>query len=160
MDRLNGFTLVELIAAMTIAGVLVTVGIPSLMDLVQRNAVTTASNELLSTLLLARSEAVRQEAPTTLTPFPAGDGWQVDTVVNLVTVNQLTHTMENKNITVASNLFSAGNSITYNPRGRATTAIVAGDSIDVSFDGVVMSHICLTLTGRPFIQMASEGACP
>ncbi|MFC1747251.1 GspH/FimT family pseudopilin [Pseudomonadota bacterium] len=62
----SGFTLVELIMVLTVVSILVTVGIPSFMNIVSSSKVATASNYLVSTLHLARSEAVRSGTNTVL----------------------------------------------------------------------------------------------
>ncbi|MCU7878639.1 MAG: GspH/FimT family pseudopilin [Candidatus Thiodiazotropha sp. (ex Lucinoma borealis)] len=146
MIRIYGFTLIELMIAIGLAGILITVGIPSYLDLIQRNIVTTTSNDLLGALLYARSEAVRQEVTATLTP--EADGW----LLTSGGVTLLDHTIDSNHITID------GDPLTYSPRGRA--GLVATQSIDVSYKGTLVSHVCLSLTGRPFIKMVEDGGCP
>ena len=146
MFRSQGFTLLELMIAISIGAILVVVGIPSYFNLIQRNTVTTTSNELLGALLYARSEAIRQEVQATFTP--AANGWSVVSGGDTL----LTHTVENNHISIN------GDAITYSPRGRASLA--ATRSIDISYESTIKSRVCLNLTGRPFIKMAESGACP
>ncbi|MCF1439660.1 MAG: GspH/FimT family pseudopilin [Candidatus Thiodiazotropha taylori] len=146
MKGTKGFTLIELMMAVVIAAILLSVGIPAFLTLSERTSVSTTSNEMLAALLLARSEAVRQESNTTFTP--SGNGWQVDTGV----LNLLTHTVDSNSITIS------GNAVTYNSRGRA--ALNDTDAISISFNGEVKSRICLSLTGRPFVRKAEDGLCP
>ncbi|MCU7926032.1 MAG: GspH/FimT family pseudopilin [Candidatus Thiodiazotropha sp. (ex Dulcina madagascariensis)] len=150
MYRKKGFTLIELLIAVVIAAVLATVAIPSLISLTQRNTVTGTGHDLLGALMLARSQAAADEENTIFTPL--ANGWQVDNTNVLNPVNHLTHTVDNDNITIA------GNAITYNSRGRA--ALLPGASIDISYDGELLSRVCLSLTGRPFIRSVKDGACP
>src|SRR5690606_25670853 len=63
---LRGFSLLELMVALTVLGILLGVGVPSFATLTQNNRVTTQTNELVSALNLARSEAIRRGAPTTV----------------------------------------------------------------------------------------------
>ncbi|MES9832150.1 MAG: GspH/FimT family pseudopilin [Candidatus Thiodiazotropha sp. LLP2] len=146
MKGTKGFTLIELLMAVIVAAILVAIAIPAFIDMTEQNAVSTTSNELLGGLLLARSEAVRQEELTTFTPL--NDGWQVDAAG----VNLLTHVVDNVNLTID------GDPITYNARGRA--ALDNTESIEISYEGTVQSRICLSLTGRPFIRSVENGACP
>ncbi|MCG7995389.1 MAG: GspH/FimT family pseudopilin [Candidatus Thiodiazotropha taylori] len=146
MKGTKGFTLVELLMAVVVASIILTIAIPAFLDLSERTSVATTSNELLAGVLLARSEAVRQEANVTFTP--QADGWQVDAGVT----NLLNHSLDSELVTIN------GNAVTYNPRGRA--ALADTDSISISFDGEVKSRVCLSLTGRPFIRLAEDGACP
>ncbi len=59
MKKHSGFTLVELMITMAIVGILLTVGVPSLKTFMQSNQLIAASNELVSALHVARSEAIK-----------------------------------------------------------------------------------------------------
>ncbi|MES9968646.1 MAG: GspH/FimT family pseudopilin [Candidatus Thiodiazotropha sp.] len=151
MHKYQGYTLLELLVTLAIAAVLFAFVVPGFQSLSERNNVSTTSNELVSALLYARSEAVRIEDTVTLTPEV--DGWLVTTNNGEDIVDQ---TVGNENITLAENI--ASNDVTYNSRGRAN--ITAGDSIDISYDGTLKSRVCLSLTGRPYIKSVAEGNCP
>jgi type IV fimbrial biogenesis protein FimT len=55
----TGFTLIELMITLAIVGILLTVGVPSLKTFMQGNQLIAASNELISALHVARSEAIK-----------------------------------------------------------------------------------------------------
>lgn len=55
----SGFTLIELMITLAIVGILLTVGVPSLKTFMQGNQLIAASNELVSALHIARSEAIK-----------------------------------------------------------------------------------------------------
>lgn len=61
-----GLTLVELMVTLAVFAVLVGIAAPAFGNLVEQNRVTSAANAFLTTLHLARSEAVRRGAPVTL----------------------------------------------------------------------------------------------
>jgi len=56
----SGFTLLELIVAISIAGILMAMAIPSFNNVIRNNRLTTYANELVTSLNLARSEAVKR----------------------------------------------------------------------------------------------------
>ena len=56
----SGFTLIELMVTLSVAVILITVGIPSYQDIVRNNRVTAISNEMLTALYFARSEAIKR----------------------------------------------------------------------------------------------------
>lgn len=60
MTKTRGFTLVELMVTLAVVAILLTVGIPNLRDLVRNNSLTAATNLFVSSLNIARSEAIKQ----------------------------------------------------------------------------------------------------
>jgi len=59
MKKYSGFTLIELMITLIIVGILLAVGVPSLKSFMQGNQLIAASNELVSALHVARSEAIK-----------------------------------------------------------------------------------------------------
>ena len=56
----NGFTLIELMVTISIMVILVTMAVPSLQALIERNAVAGQVDSLVSSLITARSEAIKR----------------------------------------------------------------------------------------------------
>lgn len=70
MDKLrqSGITLLELLVTLFIAGILLGIGIPSMVEF-QRNArIITVANDMVAAISVARAEAVKRRAPVTLCP--------------------------------------------------------------------------------------------
>lgn len=59
MKKNSGFTLIELMITLAIVGILLMVGVPSLKTFMQSNMLVASTNELLSALHVARSEAIK-----------------------------------------------------------------------------------------------------
>lgn len=72
----RGFTLIELMIAITVLGVLLVLGLPSFMETIQNMQVRTAAESILDGMQIARSEAVRRNAYTQFVLGP-GTGWTV-----------------------------------------------------------------------------------
>ena len=64
MKKTRGFTIFELMVTVAIGAVLVTVGIPSFKPMIQKSRITTATNELVSALHVARNEAIKTRTVT------------------------------------------------------------------------------------------------
>lgn len=63
----RGFTLIELMVVIVILGVLVAIALPSFQNTIRRNRVAAATNELVASLNLARSEALRNNRGEAIT---------------------------------------------------------------------------------------------
>ncbi|QRQ87036.1 GspH/FimT family pseudopilin [Cupriavidus oxalaticus] len=76
---LHGFTLVELMCTLAVLAILAFAAAPSFASLMAGQRVRSASLDLSSALLLARSEAVKRNATVTLAPTGAAwtAGWTV-----------------------------------------------------------------------------------
>jgi type IV fimbrial biogenesis protein FimT len=65
-DRSGGFTMTELLIAITIVGILFAIGVPSYQNVTSSNRVSTEINGLLYDMQYARSEAIKQGTPVTI----------------------------------------------------------------------------------------------
>ena len=75
----RGFTLPELLVVVTVLAVLMAAGLPSMADFVQQQRIKTASFDLYSSLVFARSEAITRNSTVKIEPV-AGDwtkGWTI-----------------------------------------------------------------------------------
>ncbi|MBX2838162.1 MAG: GspH/FimT family pseudopilin [Gammaproteobacteria bacterium] len=64
----KGFTLIELIIALAIASILVGVGVPSFFSAIKNSCTSSSYNGIVSTLVYARSEAVKSAEQVTVCP--------------------------------------------------------------------------------------------
>jgi type IV fimbrial biogenesis protein FimT len=63
--RSRGFTLIELMISILVLGVLTALAVPSFTNMINRNRLSSQSNELLSALQFARMEAIRSSGKVT-----------------------------------------------------------------------------------------------
>jgi len=83
----RGFTLIELLITLIIAGILLTIAVPSYQDFVRKNQTITNANNLVTALNLARSEAIKRGVQVTLRRKGSNsqtweDGWDVYTDID------------------------------------------------------------------------------
>ena len=62
----GGLTLIELIVALAVFGLLIGVGLPSFNSAISNSRITTQTNNAISSLFIARSEAVKSSANVTV----------------------------------------------------------------------------------------------
>ena len=86
MNRIRGFTLAELMVTMAVVAIVLTIGVPAFQATVRNNRIVAHTNDFLSSLNLARNEAIKRGAGrVVLCPGTAagcsgtawGDGWIV-----------------------------------------------------------------------------------
>lgn len=85
-DAASGFTLVELMVALAVFGILVSVAVPGFRDFARNSCLTNTANAIVGGAGLARAEAVRQRRavtfgaaphPTEANRFDWQSGWSV-----------------------------------------------------------------------------------
>jgi type IV fimbrial biogenesis protein FimT len=60
----RGFTLLELMLTITIAAVILGLGIPNMVQFIRNGRLTSAANDLLASVYMARTEAIKRRLPT------------------------------------------------------------------------------------------------
>lgn len=148
----HGFTLLELIVAVSITAILAALAAPSFNDLIAANRARNIASELFSSLLRARSEALTRNANVTLSP-KGGDwqnGWQIADPAKPTTF------LEVKDAAIKASI-SGPAGVTYTGAGRVQGNTVPMFVIKVTA-GSVDKYQCvsLDLTGRPYKKAASS----
>ncbi|MDF0751170.1 GspH/FimT family pseudopilin [Marinobacter sp. 71-i] len=78
LKRTAGFTLIELLVTMVILAIIATVAVPGFGRLIESNRLTTGTNLLVSSIKLARTEAIKRGTNVTFsTDGGLGSGWCV-----------------------------------------------------------------------------------
>lgn len=164
-QRAAGFTLLELMVVVAVAAVLAAVAAPGLSTFIDNQRLRNGSFDLVSDLLLARSEAVTRNSVVVVTPTGTNsDGWSGGWTVNVNSAAGAVLTsrtgvppklrFEAKNASAA-----AVSSLTFGADGRvigATPMRVAVNYTDPAPTGVSPSCIVIDATGR---ARADKGAC-
>ena len=148
----RGFTIIELMTVVVIMAVLAALAAPSFRSFMINQRVKTASFDLYSTLLFARSEAIKRPAGSLLiTPTNASnwaDGWSV--TFGTVVLRQQ-DAIRDISITGPASL-----QFTHNGRSNAT-AVFSLNATGVS--GVMGRCVSTTLSGGLTTKIQPAGGC-
>ena len=141
----RGFTLIELLVTMTIAAIVLAIGVPNLRNVVSDQRVRATASDLSSEIAFTRANAVASGRRTVFEPLVAGNwtqGWRIYTDVDgsntfnagdveLKRSNPLTGTLK-----ICTNVAEFANNVIFRPDGSVvrTSAATANDGITVSDD--------------------------
>ncbi|NJD24407.1 MAG: prepilin-type N-terminal cleavage/methylation domain-containing protein [Betaproteobacteria bacterium] len=151
----RGFTLIELLFAVAILAILLALGVPSFATFIRDQRLKTASFELQSALILARSEAIKRGPSGVVTVSAKSANWSNGwTVASGGATLQDTGAFERVTIAESGNVMT----VTYGGDGR-----VGGNfafSLTVPSDTNVKSR-CIRIdpVGMPFSKTYPGGAC-
>ncbi len=76
--RMSGVTLVELMVTVAVLAIVTAIALPSFQSTIRSNRAATAANELLASLMLARSEAIRNGNSAGICPSANGTSCNSD----------------------------------------------------------------------------------
>ena len=137
MRRQAGFNLIELMVVVFIAAIMLGIGVPAFRDFVAGQRVKTAAFDFASALLLARSEAIKRNAPVTIDQ--ASGGWQNGWTVNAAGA-ALARQDPASNVTIAPTP-AVTDKVTFQGNGR-----IAG-TLQFQFGGANTTSVrCVTVT--------------
>lgn len=171
----RGFTLIELMVTISLVAILAAIAVPSFQTLILNNRMATQSNDFLSSLQLARSEAVKRGATVSLcksanaasctTAGTYAQGWIVfaDTDSDSIVDAGEAVIQAYGPVAGGSTLTGSGtvaNAITYTARGF--TSLTADATVSLcppSPAAVAGRDIQITASGRARIQNPPATAC-
>lgn len=163
-SRLAGFSLLELLTVMAVLGILIAVAVPSFGYLTANTQVKSASSNLHLALLKARSEAVKRDAPVTITPT-SGDwknGWQI-------TINAGADVLLTQEALKGVAVTTAAANVVYLNSGRiqgapppafTVTKLARNQSEAQQTQSVSGRCISVQANGNPGIREWKTGPCP
>lgn len=157
-EKSAGFTLIELMITIAIAGILATLAAPSFRDYVRTQRIKSASFELVAALTLTRSEALKRNSNVVMTKASGGwqNGWAItwtDPATSDVTTIRSQAAYSGLNISDSA----GASSVTFRTDGRLASA-ATNFTVDVNPSSTNITPRCvsISLSGR---ASSAKGAC-
>jgi type IV fimbrial biogenesis protein FimT len=144
--RAGGFTLIELVVACVVLAVLAVMAAPSITEMNARQRVQTDASDLFTSLLRARSEAIRQNTDVTLVPAGAwNSGWRITVGGTPIDAHGAT-----TRVAIAGNVAA----VTYRSSGRVAGATSPSFTLTAT-DTTVKRCVQVRLSGEPVVTSAA-----
>lgn len=155
----NGFTLIEFMVVIAIAGVLVAIAVPSLTDVLERRKLSGAGDKLFADLMFAKTEAIKQSS-TMRVSFTgngatwcygiADDGAACDCTAADCTVDgivKVTNQSDFPNVSVVADSTLDGDSTAFEPL-RGSVAVADTGHLQFSVPSGAQFGAVISITGR------------
>jgi len=145
------FTLPEVLTVVAILGILAAIAAPNLGAMIRTQRVKTAAFDVMSSLLYARSEAVKRNAAVTITP--TGGNWANGWTLSDASANTLRSKAAFANVSI-----TGPGSVVYSPNGRLSPVGTSPQFSLSASDVAATNQRCIRVSpsGAPF---SAEGTC-
>lgn len=175
-----GFTLIELITAMSVIAILATVAIPAYSNMLASQRLASQSNTFLSALHFARSEAIKRNGRVVVCKSSSGEdcdasggwhqGWIVFDDANNNASLDAGESLLRRGTALAEGFSMTGNGpveayVSYTPLGLTKKTSGAFQAGTITLCQVAASvgearQIVISITGRPRIDKTTATSCP
>jgi type IV fimbrial biogenesis protein FimT len=150
----TGFTLLELMVALTIAAILMTVALPNYREFIMSNRMTTATNDFVTTLAMARSEAVKRGEGVTICSSDdmetcTATAWNLGWIIMVTSTSELLRVHEPLDSAITLTNAAANTAIEYRPTGFLNGGAANTFDFCDSRTGETGRQIAISATGRP-----------
>ncbi len=140
-----GFTVVELLTALAVLAILAVMAVPAFRELAASQRVQTAAQDLQTSLLRARSEAIKQKATVTMSPVGSWTGgWVIVTADGNIDTRSAT-----SNIAI-----SGPASVGYRSTGRVVGTTIPKFTVSAG-DTSLQRCVQVSLSGQPVVTKAA-----
>jgi type IV fimbrial biogenesis protein FimT len=132
IKRQRGFTLIEVMMTIAILAILVSIATPTFTSVIRNSQISSQTNELATTLALARSEATKRRQPVAVCTGPSGAcsgstdwsrGWFAYVVADGTVLHQSSNAPAGMTITAEDGAANALAAIVYQGNGQIPTQV-------------------------------------
>lgn len=176
--RNDGFTLIEMMVTVALLAILIAAVTPSFRGVLRDNHAATQANALVTSLMLARSEAIKRNAPVVMCRSNTGtscagsdwaDGWILwadmdrdgaldpDDGDGIPEAGEEMILQAQERLQGGFDLSATGSSFTYRPDGSVSGAADSFELLPPDGNADYGRCVAVDVTGRPSV---TKGACP
>lgn len=151
-SKVSGFTLIELMITVAVLVILASIAAPAMQDFVRGQRLKTASFEIHSSLMYARSEAILRRASVSVTPVSSDwrNGWEVKSGATV---------LRSQGAVGGVVFSSAPGSVTYRMDGRLASGVDAfALEADANADTVGRRCVVIDPAGLPTTRRLTGSA--
>lgn len=166
MNKVRGFTLLELMVTVVVIAIVAIIAVPNMMSMVQRERLTAATNNFVILLNYARSEAIKggtTVAPITVASLSGTSDWSSGATVKDANNNTLRRMDALPNTFTLNSVTGAGiNQLQYNATGFSAVAGNQDFYLCNTNTGQIGEKITVSTTGHVATSpiAANSGDCP
>lgn len=148
--REGAFTIIEILIAITILAILAAVGAPSLRNTLISSQVRSAASDLYSSVVLARSEAIKRAGVIDVSPVSSNwaNGWTVKSGSTTLESHEAT-----ANVTITPN--TTGD-LSFRLDGRVSTNVRSFVLTASGATGVAARCVLIDVAGRPSVKTDTD----
>lgn len=166
----RGFSLLELMVAVSITGILLAVGVPSFQSTLLKARATTLADRLITAIYYVRSEAISRNTRISLCASRDGStcevgaaswnsGWiaidPADTVIKIWQINDTNSQVQLLNLT--GNVNVSQNRLVYNSLGDATMQNTAGAIVNATIGFTTQVLGCVGTNQQRILAISASG---
>jgi len=161
----HGFTLVELVITLAITAILLSVAAPAYQSFIGSTALTTATNDLVAALNMARSEALKRDGAVTLRAGDAdtasddfADGYCIVPSSNATSCSGALRFFPAVGSEITIAVSGVLSTVTFNGLGGLTNSSNAPQSFELCRAKEDHRRVTIALVGRS--KVSADSSCP
>ncbi len=165
MQRIRGFTLIELMIAIALLGIIASLAAPSMANFAIRQRVSSQANEMMLSLAFARAEAIKRNAEIRILPITnSAEGWADGWCIGPTSMANCSHADRIKVFEAKSDVSVSSQNFVGAPlafKRDGTASIAGGFSITsprLNASGNDARCIDISLQGRPSLSKVTRDA--
>lgn len=158
--KMHGFNLPELMVAVALIGILVSITLPSLESMLLAGRLRSYANELVASAYLARSEAIKTNSAVRLCASSSGSSCDGDWSQGWVVLRSNNAVIESHGALADGFQVNAGeNTLSFKPTGISATQTTLTFCKASPEAGDQERVVTISATGRPSVTKTTSGSC-